>query len=177
MGNSYSQEVETPTKRQRTLSPPRSTTAHEHKEADCSEKGPDGFHCRASCAPSSTTPPLEEEWVAVEETVTREGAMSDAAHDAATEVGVDRADAVDAVSMDVADVVADDARTATQATLFGGPLTATQAHARLAAFCYRLRRLRPVNQTDPISLEPLDLSTAFRLIDAGGVVTAIDAFG
>ena len=55
-------------------------------------------------------------------------------------------------------------------------LSPTQAQARLAAFSYRNRRLRPVNQDDPISLEPLDMSTAFPLIDERGVVTAFNAF-
>ena len=56
--------------------------------------------------------------------------------------------------------------------------TRAEAAARIASFLRRvrrLRRLRPVNEEDPITLEPVDASTSFSLVGPTGVVTAVDA--
>ena len=54
-------------------------------------------------------------------------------------------------------------------------LTREEAAARITTFLARAKRLRPVNRDDPVTLEPVDLSTSFLLVSATGVVSAVDA--
>ena len=160
---------------------------HEQKEGGpptpCTAKdGHDDDHCRGQAA-AAVKPPV----VSAPAVLTAPPSNAAAAATATSrhvvwfgeEVPVDkrdRANEFEPVADIFAAVTAAAAAVGTIAPQLPSALSPTQAHARLAAFSYRNRRLRPVNEDDPISLEPLDMSTAFPLIDARGVVTAFNAF-